>query len=77
MQESGSLRNLLDIWEELAPRERRALTLYARRISRGQQLFGKLTKDKKNWAKETVEEAIDASVYLTALAIDLEDRDDG
>jgi len=67
------LRNLLDIWEQLKDRERRALMLYASRLLRGQQMFGGVYKSKKDWRKETTEEGIDASVYLTFLMLDLED----
>ena len=67
------LGELLKVWKDLEPRERRAVLLYASRVLQGQKLFGPVFKNKKNWAKEALEEGIDASVYLTFKALDLED----
>ncbi len=76
MKESGDLRNLLDTWEQLADRERQALLLFAKRVLQGQKVFGPLSKGKKPWAANTVEEGIDAAAYLTFLAIDLAEQED-
>ncbi len=64
------LEQLLNIWEALASRERLCLLTYGMRIMAGQKKFGPMTLAKKDWAYEAIEEALDASVYLTALLND-------
>lgn len=67
------LDKLLETWEFLGPRERLVLLTYAMRLANGQRKYGQLTTKKKDWTYEAIEEALDASVYLTAL---LQDRVD-
>ncbi len=61
------------IWAKLGPREKRVVERFMTRLLWGQTMFGELTKGKKNWRKETQEEALDASVYLCALMEDTEE----
>jgi len=61
------------LWARLGERERRVVKRFVERLYEGQKLYGTLTKDKKNWRKETQEEALDASGYLCA---QLEDTDE-
>lgn len=64
------VEQLLEIWESLAETERMVLLTYAKRLQKGQRLFGPMYVDKKDWAYEAIEEALDASIYLTALLSD-------
>ena len=64
------MNQLLDLWEKLAERERLCFLTYGMRLHAGQRKFGPLTKAKKDWSYEAIEEALDASVYLTALLND-------
>lgn len=70
----NDLDQLLTAWEKLGPRERKALLAIGMRLWAGQRKFGKLTIDKKDWAYEAVEEALDAAVYLAALLNDKTDK---
>ncbi len=60
------LDQLLNVWEKLAERERKCLIVYGMRVLAGQKKFGPMTVDKRDWPYEALEEALDASVYLTA-----------
>lgn len=60
------LEQLLNVWEKLAVRERLCLLTYGMRLAAGQKRFGPMTLAKKDWPYEALEEALDASVYLTA-----------
>jgi hypothetical protein len=62
---------LARVMEALEKREQRVLLRIAKRLLEGQIHFGALTKDKKDWRKEAHEEAMDASVYLSALLEDM------
>lgn len=64
------LDQLLTVWERLAERERKCLLTFGMRILAGQRKFGPMTLGKKDWPYEAIEEALDASVYLTALLND-------
>lgn len=64
------IEQLLNVWEKLAVRERKCLLTFGMRILAGQRKFGPMTVDKKDWPYEAIEEALDASVYLTALLND-------
>lgn len=64
------LEQLLDTWEKLAVRERLCLLTYGMRLLAGQRKYGPMTLAKKDWPYEAIEEALDASVYLTALLND-------
>ena len=66
---------LAGIWKLYGPREKRVLLHIARRLLRGQELFGKLTHRKKKWLKEATEETLDLSVYLACKLTDMEDED--
>ncbi len=68
------LDQLLTVWEKLAARERLCLLTYGMRLAVGQRRFGPMTLDKKDWPYEAIEEALDASVYLTALLNDRVDK---
>lgn len=61
-----TLEKLLDLWEKLAERERKVLLTFAQRLWNGQRKYGAMSTDKKDWPYEALEEALDASVYLTA-----------
>lgn len=67
------LDSLLDIWEQLGAREKRALVIIATRMRAGQETYGQLRKAKKNWQKEAFEEACDLSVYMAAGLVDYEE----
>ncbi len=64
------LDQLLTVWEKLAARERLCLLTLGARLAAGQRKFGPLSAGKKDWKYEAVEEALDASIYLTALLND-------
>lgn len=64
------LDRLLSVWEKLGERERLVLLTFASRLWNGQRKYGPLKVGKKDWAYEAIEEALDASVYLTALLQD-------
>ncbi len=64
------LEQLLNVWDKLEARERLCVLTFAMRIHSGQRKFGPMTRDKKDWQYEAIEEALDASVYLTALLND-------
>lgn len=68
------LERLLDVWEKLGERERKILLTFMYRLYNGQRKYGKLTLGKKEWAYEAIEEALDASVYLSALLSDKVDQ---
>jgi hypothetical protein len=68
------LEKLLEMWESLAERERKVLLTFGFRLLAGQRKYGPLTKGKKVWNYEAIEEALDASVYLTAMLQDQVDR---
>lgn len=70
---SEELNELLQLWEDSGPRERKALLLIAKRLYAGQKTFGELTRGKKNWVKEASEEAMDMCVYLAAELLDIDD----
>lgn len=59
---------LADIAAELGTDELRALVCIARRLRRGQELYGKLdaAADTRDWKRETAEEMLDSCVYLAA-----------
>lgn len=58
---------LQSIIAKLLPRETRVLERIAKRLLMGQEQYGALTPGKKDWRKEAQEEAMDMSVYLSAL----------
>ena len=58
------LDRLLETWEKLGEGERNVLMVFLMRLYAGQRKFGKLTRDKKDWKYEALEEAIDGAVYL-------------
>ncbi len=65
--EADDLRRVFYALEE---RERMVLMRIAKRLLEGQIRFGHLTPGKKNWRLEAQEEAMDMSVYLSALLED-------
>ena len=68
------IENMLRAWEHLGMRERKVLLAFAWRLLAGQKRHGKLSYDKKDWNYEAIEEALDASVYLTALLNDRSEK---
>ncbi len=58
------------VYAALEPREQRVLTRIAKRLLEGQIRFGHLTKGKRKWKGEAQEEAMDCSVYLSAMLED-------
>jgi hypothetical protein len=56
---------LLRIYEELGPLERKVLMTLVYRLYAGQRKYGKLEEGKKVWTWEAAEEAIDMAVYLS------------
>ncbi len=46
--------------------EREVLDMFAMRLLAGQRAYGLLREDKKDWAKESLEECLDNSVYQCA-----------
>lgn len=69
----NELDMLLEVWERLATRERKVALAYLWRLYAGQKKFGPLTIGKKDWSYEAIEEALDSSVYLTAMLVDRAD----
>lgn len=67
------LNKLLDVWEKLGERERKITLTFMNRLWAGQRKYGPLTAFKKDWTYEAIEEALDASVYLSCA---LQDRCD-
>lgn len=67
---------LMDCWDELAEREKRVLAILAQRLLMGQRAYGELHKGKLNGAKETFQEACDASIYTANAMLDLMDVDE-
>jgi hypothetical protein len=59
------LERLLDTWEKLGEGERNVLMVYVMRLYAGQRKFGKLSRTKRDWTYEALEEAVDAAVYLS------------
>ncbi len=68
------LSNLLDVWEKLETRERKVLLAFMYRLYAGQRKFGALKVGKYDWSYEAIEEALDASVYLTCMLSDKVDK---
>ena len=58
------LDRLLTVWEKLQQGERNILLVLANRIYAGQRLHGPLTRDKKDWPYEALEEHLDSCVYM-------------
>lgn len=56
---------LLETWEKLGEGERNILMTFLMRLYAGQRKFGPLTRDKKDWKYESIEEALDLAVYLS------------
>ena len=63
----------LDAWvlmlraaQDLGTDEIKLLTVMAKRLQMGQDLYGTLKPRKKKWLIELLDELLDASVYLTA-----------
>lgn len=63
----ANLETVLDLWEKLGPKEKMVLQTFGMRLYAGQRKYGQMLTDKKDWAYEAIEEALDASVYLTAM----------
>jgi len=61
------------VFAALEEREKRVLLRIGTRLLEGQIAYGPLAPGKKKWKKEAKEEAMDLSVYLSAL---LEDDSD-
>lgn len=53
------------IWHKLGPVEQAVLEDFASRLLMGQRAYGPLTLFKKDWEKESYEELLDNSVYMT------------
>ena len=55
----------------------RILDLVGKRLIKGEKKYGheNLTSDGRNFLKESLEEALDCSVYLAALLIELDEKD--
>lgn len=68
------LESVLDAWQYLGPRERRALAIIAERLLSGQTMYGQLYRGKKDWKREGFEECCDLAVYMAAGLLDEEDR---
>ncbi len=66
---------LVQDWEAMGDRERRVLREVANRLYLGQQTYGELSKGKKKWCREALEEAMDGMVYLGAAIQDLADEE--
>ncbi len=73
MSEYGNVDTLLSVWENLGLRERQLLLTLAQRIYMGQRQHGLITRNKKHWGVEAIEEALDQSVYACAMLIDFVD----
>jgi len=69
-----NLDRLLDLWEKLGERERTITLTFLSRLYAGQRKYGKITNSKKDWSYEAIEEALDASVYLSCLLQDKSDK---
>jgi hypothetical protein len=69
-----ALDDIARMWLLLGAREKQLLHLVTTRLLSGQQQYGKLTPRKKNAAKETLEEACDASIYTAMGMLDLMDE---
>lgn len=64
----NELDTLLEVWEKLQLNERKMVLAYAWRVYAGQRRYGPFTPDdKRDMRYEAIEEALDASVYLTRL----------
>lgn len=74
---SDCILNLGFMMYELGDREMRLLQDVAGRLLMGQKAYGKLTKKKKKWRREALEEAMDGMVYLGAAIQDLDDEENG
>lgn len=64
----------MELWMDLGERERRVLLRIGRRLYMGQEQYGYLEKDKKDWTKEASEEAFDMAIYLSALLEDMKEE---
>ena len=55
----------------------RILDLVGKRLIKGEKKYGheNLISDGRNFLKESLEEALDCSVYLAALLIELDEKD--
>lgn len=62
-EQRASLLKLAEGLEKIGPRAASILSLIAARLAVGAEQYGDFTK-KRDWAKETVEEHLDAVVYL-------------
>lgn len=58
------LERLLTVWERLEQGERNIFLVLGNRILAGQRLHGPLTRDKKDWPYEALEEHLDSCVYM-------------
>jgi len=58
--------------DDMGPLERALVRRYANRIRMGQEAYGLLSVEKKDWAKEALEESLDLQVYSDMLLIRLE-----
>lgn len=59
------LDRLLETWTKLGEGERNILMTFLMRLWAGQRRHGPLTRDKKDWTYEALEEALDGCVYLS------------
>jgi len=73
MRQLNSLDSLLNVWEKLGERERVITLTFLHRLYAGQRKYGKISPGKKSWGYEAIEEALDASVYLSCMLQDKAD----
>lgn len=71
------MEELLANFPMLEAREQEVVLRFVRRILDGQLAYGPLTKGKKNWAKEVLEENLDSCVYTLAALLDLAEDEGG
>ena len=67
------IEHILTAWENFGPIEKELVHEFVCRLWAGQDAYGKIKINKKNWTREAIEEAIDQAVYLLAL---LKEHDD-
>lgn len=58
-----SLKDIERMWADLPEAERWVATEFVTRIWKGLAVYGPITENKKNWAKECFEEQLDSACY--------------
>lgn len=70
----ADLASIVEMGSQLGDRELTVLKRITNRLLAGQKAYGLLKVGKKDWAREATEEAMDMSVYLSALLADLAEK---